>query len=210
MTLQIQNGLVTLDARNVSPRQILAEWARVGGAKIVNGEKVAGPAVTLQLPGVPERQALDIILRGVSGYMLAMRQPGSAGASTFDRILILPTSVAPRNPPPPPQQAARPVVLQPPVFQEPDNQDGDGQDPQVRPPIPGVPGQVLRPPFPPGARIPPAAGDPASDPGADEDQPGTVVIPSATPANPFGVPLGSGLPGVVTPVPQPVQPPAQR
>src|SRR5262245_46485162 len=103
MTLHIREGLVTLDARNVSPRQVLAEWARVGGATIVNGDKVAGPALTLQLTDTPERQALDIILRNVSGYMLAARQPGSPGASRFDRILILPTSVAPRNPPPPQQ-----------------------------------------------------------------------------------------------------------
>ena len=38
MTLNIQNGLVTMDAQNVSIRQILAEWARVGGSKIVNGD----------------------------------------------------------------------------------------------------------------------------------------------------------------------------
>ena len=67
LQLQMQNGLVTLDAQNVSVRQILAEWARVGGARIVNGEKVMGAPVTLQLNGVPERQALDTILRGVSG-----------------------------------------------------------------------------------------------------------------------------------------------
>src|SRR5688500_3214849 len=97
MTLQIQNGLVTLNAQNVSVRQILAEWARIGGARIVNGEKVAGGPVTLQLSGIPERQALDTILRGVSGYMLASRQAGSTGASAFDRILILPTSSAPRT-----------------------------------------------------------------------------------------------------------------
>src|SRR5688572_23212129 len=97
LQLQIQNGLVTLDAQNVSVRQILAEWARVGGARIVNGEKVVGAPVTLQLNGVSERQALDTILRGVSGYMLASRQDATSGASRFDRILIMPTSSAPRN-----------------------------------------------------------------------------------------------------------------
>jgi hypothetical protein len=96
MKLQIQDGRVTLDAQNVPVRQILAEWARVGGAKIVNGEKVAGAPLTLQLQAMPEREALDIILRGVSGYMLAARQEGS-GVSAFDRIMILPTSSAPRN-----------------------------------------------------------------------------------------------------------------
>jgi len=97
MKLQLENGRVTLEAQNVPVRQILAEWARVGGAKIVNGEKVAGAPLTLQLNGVPERQALDIILRNVSGYMLAARQAGTTGVSAFDRILILATSSAPHN-----------------------------------------------------------------------------------------------------------------
>ena len=46
---------------------------------------------------VPERQALDIVLRGVSGYVARGARAGRTGASTFDRIMILPTSVAPRN-----------------------------------------------------------------------------------------------------------------
>jgi hypothetical protein len=96
MKLQIQDGRVTLEAHNVPVRQILAEWARVGGAKIINGEKVVGAPLTLQLQSTPEREALDIILRGVSGYMLAARQEGT-GVSAFDRIMILPTSSAPRN-----------------------------------------------------------------------------------------------------------------
>ena len=100
VTLRFQEGLVTLRANNAPVRTILAEWARLGGATILNGDRVAGPTVTLELTDVPERQALDIVLRGVAGYMLAPRRDVSAAASTFDRILILPTSVAPRNPPP--------------------------------------------------------------------------------------------------------------
>jgi hypothetical protein len=108
MKLELKDGRVTLDAHNVPVRQILAEWARLGGAKIVNGEKVAGAPVTLQLTGVPERQALDIVLRSVSGYMLASREIGTPGLSAFDRILILPTSVAPRGGAPAPPAAAAP------------------------------------------------------------------------------------------------------
>ena len=40
-----------------------------------------GAPVTLELTGVPERQALDILLRDVSGYMLAPRQRNSCPAS---------------------------------------------------------------------------------------------------------------------------------
>ena len=100
VTLQFNAGQVTLSAQNAPVRAILAEWARLGGATVVNGDRVAGPPVTLELTDVPERQALDVILRGVAGYMLAPRRAGSMGASAFDRIMILPTSVAPRNPPP--------------------------------------------------------------------------------------------------------------
>jgi hypothetical protein len=132
LKLQIQDGRVTLEAQNVPVRQILAEWARVGGAKIVNGEKVAGAPLTLQLQAMPERQALDIILRGVSGYMLAARQVGS-GVSAFDRIMILPTSSAPRNAGPTPggnafgrpmPQPAMPVQAEP-VEEEVVASDGD-------------------------------------------------------------------------------------
>ncbi len=96
LSLQIQDGRVTLDAANVPARQILAEWARVGGTKVVGAEKIVGAPVTLKLVSMPERQALDIILGSVAGFMAAERQAASApGASTYDRIFILATSSAP-------------------------------------------------------------------------------------------------------------------
>ncbi len=60
LTLQIEDGKVTLDAVNVPARQILAEWARIGGTKVVGAEKIVGPPLTLKLVGTPERRALDI------------------------------------------------------------------------------------------------------------------------------------------------------
>lgn len=144
MTLQIQDGRVTLDAQNVPVRQILAEWARVGGAKIVNGEKVVGSPLTLQLQGVPERQALDIVLRGVSGYMLAARQT-AGGVSAFDRIMILPTSTPPRAPAPTQAGFGNPAMnrsMMPaqPVQAEPAEEiveDGDNDDPEPEEPNEG-------------------------------------------------------------------------
>ena len=100
VTLHFSSGRVTLRAQNAPVRTILAEWARLGGATVVNGERVAGQPVTLELTDVTERQALDVILRGVAGYMLAPRRSGSMGASAFDRIMILPSSEGPQNPPP--------------------------------------------------------------------------------------------------------------
>jgi hypothetical protein len=100
LKLEIANGRVTLDAVNVPTRQILAEWARIGGTKVVGSEKIVGPPLTLRLVDVAEKQALDIILRNVAGFMAAPRQASAApGASAYDRILIMATSsVAPPQP----------------------------------------------------------------------------------------------------------------
>src|SRR5687768_2788930 len=95
VTLRFHDGLVTLRAQNAPLRAILAEWARLGGTTVVNAERVAGGPLTLELNGVPEAQALGILLRNVSGYMAATRAAGTPGASLYDRILILPTSSAP-------------------------------------------------------------------------------------------------------------------
>ena len=102
LQLAISDGRVTLDATSVPARQILAEWARIGGTKVVGAEKITGAPLTLKLTDVPEKQALDIILRNVAGFMAAPRQASAApGASAYDRILIMATSsVAPSQPAP--------------------------------------------------------------------------------------------------------------
>jgi len=217
LRLQITSGRVTLHAANVPVRTILAEWARLGGAKIINGDRITSPPVTLDLENVPERQALDILLRGVSGYMVAARVPGApGGASMYDRIMILPTSVAPRNPVPaaapvfngPPNAAVlRPGVLRVPGAdaedgQQDDNDNNDGA-PLARPvarPVVGAPfGVPIGAPV-----IPPAPVVPESNP-----QPATPAVVT-TPSNPFGVPPGSSSrPGVVAPPPQQTQPQQQ-
>src|SRR5262245_65555262 len=92
VSLEFQNGKVQLSAQNVSVSQILAEWARRGRTTIVNGERVPGPPVTLELQDVSEQQALDTLLRSASGYLVAAREATVDGASSFDRIYILPTS----------------------------------------------------------------------------------------------------------------------
>lgn len=184
VTLQFADGLVSLRAQNAPVRAILAEWARLGGSTVVNGDRVAGAPVTLELTNVPESQALDIVLRGVAGYMLGPRRAGMTGASAYDRIMILPTSVAPRNPPPAAAAAApapRPV-LQRPLLQRP-------QPPQEQ--TDGAPDESTA-----------ADADEATD-----DQPGITIV--GMPANPFGVPAGSSTtPGVISPAPrqQPAQP----
>lgn len=96
LKLQINDGRVILEATNVPARQILAEWARIGGTKVVGAEKITGGPLTLRLIDMPEKQALDIILRNVAGFMAAPRQAAATpGASTYDRILIMATSSTP-------------------------------------------------------------------------------------------------------------------
>ncbi len=231
--LQFQEGRVTLRTQNAPVRAILAEWARLGGATVVNGDRVTGPPLTLELTGVPERQALDIVLRAVAGYMLAPRRAGTTGASAFDRIMILPTSVAPRTPPPAPAAAGRPspmprplVLARPPVpVPAPDTivadepadvgqPDDPGVDPaadQVAAPLapqprPGpLPRQLVRPPMmPPGGAGPELVPE---QPDPEDTTPGTQPAVAPTPGNPFGIPAGSSTtPGVISPAPRPQQP----
>jgi len=206
VTLQFDNGQVTLSAQNAPVRAILQEWARLGGATIVNGDRVTGPPVTLELMGVPERQALDIVLRSVAGYIVAPRPVASRGVSTFDRIMILPTSVAPRAPAPAAAAArgpqVRPGMIRPPETAfEPGNDNADPlEDPTAL--IQGRDPRVVQPPF---VMRPPIGDDVNADPNVDEAERADQDAPAGvgpTPTNPFGVPFGSAAtPGVVTPVP---------
>jgi hypothetical protein len=107
--LTLQNGRVSIVAKDATVRQILAEWARVGHTQIVNVDKIPGAPMTLELTNVPEAEALDVLLRAISGYMAAPRETVATNMSQFDRIVVMPTPVAPRAPvsasaAPPPQQ----------------------------------------------------------------------------------------------------------
>lgn len=89
VSLTLKDGLVTIKAENATVRQILDEWARVGQAKIVNADKLAGQPVTLTLVDKPEREALDIILRGTTGYIAIDRATPVANASSYERLLVM-------------------------------------------------------------------------------------------------------------------------
>jgi hypothetical protein len=201
--LTIQNGRVTLVAANATVRQILAEWARIGGTHIVNGERVPGGVVTLQLTNVPEKEALDLLLRTAAGYIAAPRAAGVSGGSVFDRILILPTSATPPasalrqatatpvaapvfQQPPPPQPLAAPVFV-PPGAQRVLGPDGQPV-PDDQEETPGAPRPQPYVPLPPGFSEPPDA----------RPRP---PAPGGSPRVPTGVPI----PGMV--VPAPAQPP---
>lgn len=199
LKLEFRDGRVTLLARDVSVRQILAEWAKVGGTQIVNLERVSGVPVTLQLEGVSERQALEAILRSVAGYVAAPRRPEHPGRSIYDRILVLAVSTPPAvsarpasSPPafPPPREVTAPLPPGP-LFPTPvDDVDADADDDANLTPRPGVltPGMPVAP-------ISPAT------PGAAQPVPRSPATPG-----------GTSVPGVVVPVPPqpPNQPPGRQ
>ena len=232
LTFEFRDGKVSLDATNVPVRTILSEWARLGGTRVVGGERVAGAPLTIHLESVPEAQALEIVLRNVAGYMAAPRSAASTGASQYDRILVLATSSAPaaaantrssatpQNPgrgrppsdpdeqPPAPAEVADTGVNEPP-FQFP--QQNPFQAAQ-----PGQPGPFGTPMMAPGQQPPviqfgqqPNQGvsiNPAPPQQTPVLQfPGTQQTPGAV-TQPGGFGVGSPTPGMIVQPQQPGQP----
>jgi hypothetical protein len=97
--LVFKDGRVWLAANGATVNEILAEWARAGGTRIVNADRIGSPPLTLDLRDVPEMQALDVVLRSAGGFIAAPRaaEPGgpAPSLSRFDRILVLPISQRP-------------------------------------------------------------------------------------------------------------------
>ena len=208
LKLSISNGRVTLVATDVPLRQILDEWARVGQTTIVNGDKLTGPPLTLQLIDRPEREVLDLLLRSASGYIASQRQVSIAGASGFDRVMILPVSRGPVGPAvtTPTAFNNRPVTMQQMPMPVPDDDDPVVEQPQVMPPgavpvnpagVANIPGIVQAPNGPNGQ--PPVLTAP---------RPGMLPAPPAGQPNPYGSP---NVPGTIVPsVPGSVPPPFVR
>jgi hypothetical protein len=235
LKMSFSGGMVSLEATQVPVRTILAEWARLGGTKVVNGEKVTGAPLTIRLVDTPESQALEIILRNVAGYMAAPRA-AATGASLYDRILVLPTSAAPApanaststpgrpgvpgNNGPGNQRFIPPRPMPPSIVDEdeapPDGFDPSGGQPVFSFPQPpqGQPGNIFQPAngqptniFQPVGQ-PTPFGTPMSPPG---QQPAVTINPGQPgtvvyPGQPqFGI-FGSPTPGVVQPPPPGPQP----
>ncbi|MBP8274307.1 MAG: hypothetical protein KAY59_07725 [Acidobacteria bacterium] len=93
LEISFQDGLVTLVARGVTVPEIMAEWARKGGSRITNAEKIVGGPVSYEFKNVPETVALQSVLRSASGYIAAPRRPGGpTGPSTIEQVMIVATS----------------------------------------------------------------------------------------------------------------------
>ncbi len=204
--LQLANGRVTLQARNATVREILAEWSRVGQVKIVNGERVIGPPVTLDFQALPEAQALSTLLRSVSGYMAAPKARFDATSSIYDRIVILATprtlnaSSAFTTTPPAQQQLYRTGM--PPGMPNPAMLDEQDEPTGAPPTYPGGPPGYV----PPGRGMlttqPQMQTNPPTTPTVPQGAPGTVSpvqqVPGAQP-QPGLVVQPTGAPGTVTP-----------
>lgn len=89
-----EGGAVTLKANEASAREILAEWARLGGSIFVGAERLMGGPLTLEFTRQPERDVMASILRQASGYVIGPRRAGTIGASSFEVVYILATSTA--------------------------------------------------------------------------------------------------------------------
>ena len=189
----MSDGKVSITATNATVREILAEWAKVGQARITNGERITGGPITLELTDVTERQALDVLLRSVAGYMAAPRPAPAPNASQYDRILILPTSTPPRAT----ASAPAPPTFSPPQFNPPPPPDDDDDNPRTVPPNPRAPiFNTFPQPVQPNVRPNPPARGPAPPP-----------APAATTGQ---MPIGVAVPGmIVQPLPQPGQNPQQ-
>jgi hypothetical protein len=185
--LSLSNGRVTLVAKDATLRQILTEWARVGKLKIVNLERIPGGPLTLELRDVPEGEALDILLRSLSGYIVAPRATQVADASVYDSISVMPTIATP---------AARTAAAAPPPapFTPPSaflpNADDDQNGPQIaRPPV-----------FAPGQQVPQPGAPVAVRPVLP------VVRPGVVPAQPNNNPNDFQQPPTAAPFPFPNPP----
>jgi hypothetical protein len=207
LKLTLSNGRVTLIAQDVPLRQILDEWARIGKTTIVNGDKLTGPPLTLQLVDRPEREVLDVLLRSASGYIVAQRTANVDGASVFDKIMILPVSRGPvgvaANTPPTPFNNRQPMMQQQPMP-VPDDDDPPVEQPQVMPPGMIVPGGVQNPAaqMPPGQQPPVTATRPGFLPAPPVGQPNPYAQPNVPGAQPNpNIPGGAPVPGVQSPVP---------
>ena len=155
--LAIHGGLVTLNAKDATLREIFAEWARVGQTRVVNGETVTGGPVTLQLTDVPERQALETLLRSAAGFIAAARSVPQPSLSTYDRIVLMPgarpavVQTAGQPAQVNPYTMARDRIVSAPQVMVSDDEDQTDQGPNMPQPFappgmrPGMPGNPYTP-----------------------------------------------------------------
>ena len=220
LRLTMHDGRVSIVAKDATVRQILTEWARVGQTRIVNVERIPGGPVTLELDNVTEMQALEVLLRPLSGYIAAPRVVAAANLSVYDRIIIMPTLAEARlarmaSASPPGASSMQPA---PPVFQQAPPVPQPAEDDQSYDPgPPNMPSVANMPNVP---NMPNAAPPPETmrNPPANNFQKGLEVGRvefrrlASPPVTSAGSPLppsgGVAVPGMIAPAPLPPGQPA--
>ncbi len=181
--VSLKDGRATIVADQATPREILAEWARVGQVTVIDADKITGAPLSLQLLDVPEESAIESVLRAVGGYAAVTRAVSVQGASRYDRLFVFPV-------------AARAVTSSP-ISSRPDNQGirprpGDAGGPDEMTPF-GAGGIGMRPGL--GRAVGP------NDPNMDLQGPMTLrPMPEGAGGITTGIydgttPLGPPLPG---------------
>lgn len=143
-------GRIAISATDASVAEILAEWARATNLRIVNADKLPRERLTIELQDVTEREALDVVLRSMGGYIARRR----IDAEWIDSVMVVPQSAPIAQPPPAAAANARAGYYAPRV-------DGGGVD-------------AVEPAAAAGSAEPPAPTF-SSSPGYEE--PATVYVP---------------------------------
>jgi len=177
LEISFNDGKVTLVASGVTLPEILAEWQRKGGSKIVNGQALMGGPLTYEFRNVSETAVLASLLRNAAGVIVAPRRPGGpTGPSIIEQVIVLPTS--------------RPTTSSPTVMTMPSTQNANpvpiyGQPNDDIPPA--VP--IQSPSRPPGPQ--PAPSTPSNQPSVGtagtSPTPGVILAPVKP-----GAPVPSG------------------
>jgi hypothetical protein len=195
--VSIVNGNVTVSATDATVAQILAEWARVGQTRIVNSERVPSAPISIELANVPEAQALDTLLRSVSGYLAAPRPVPLPNASMYDRIFVLPTSSgAPARMTMPPNGGSPPPAFVPTFTPPPPPDDDQPDDDSPRP-------ALARPAAAPNGQRGPIFNTFPQPTGVPRtlNQPPPATGGADSPVSAGVAPVGVSTPGMVVPTP---------
>lgn len=195
--LSVERGLVTVRANDARLDDLLRRWSEITGLAVVSKGDISGIRLTLELSSVPERQALDLILRGVAGYVIGELRDPSTGLGAIATLIVVGQGTTPGQ--------VAPTFLRQPgpsgqIGREPELVDG-GEDAVVLQavdhPEPAEPG------FTQAADQSGVANPEVAMPGVATS--GAQATPSAT--KPFGNAATAERPGTIVAVPESVSPP---
>jgi hypothetical protein len=184
-----QQGHVTLIANNVTLREILAEWARRGGTRIINLDRLAGGPIDypIRFENAAEMEVMQALLRGIAGKAYVPRVLGTPGASRLEIVHLTPVSNA--------SGAYVPAPVAPPSANLPTRGAPEDEIPPVQRPQPGQatppPNQGYQPNVPGGQQ----QQQPGMPQGYQQQSPLPGMPGSALPGS--GLPGGSALPQIV-------------